>query len=46
MNNQKLRNSQNGGFVYIIIVIVGALLLMRYMEITFTDIINWFKGFI
>lgn len=40
--NKKLKNNQ-GGFVYIIIVIVGALLLMRYMGVTFTGIYNWFR---
>ncbi len=38
----KFKN-QEGGFIYIIIVIIGALLLMRYLEVSFTDIINWFK---
>lgn len=38
----KFKN-QEGGFIYIIIVIIGALLLMRYMGVTFTGIFNWFK---
>ena len=41
-----MRNFKNkqGGLIYIIIVIIGALLLMRYMGVTFTGIYTWFKN--
>ncbi len=40
-----MRNFKNkqGGLVYVIIVIIGALLLMRYMGVTFTGVYNWFR---
>ena len=40
---RNLKN-QESGFIYIIIVIVVALLLMRYMGITFTGTFEWFKS--
>jgi hypothetical protein len=40
---KNLKN-QESGFIYIIIVIVVALLLMRYMGITFTGTFEWFRS--
>jgi hypothetical protein len=40
MNN--LKNKQ-GGFLKLIIFIIIALLIMKYFNISVSDIINWFK---
>lgn len=41
MNNM-IRNQQ-GGFLKLIIFIIIALLLMKYFNISLSDIINWIK---
>lgn len=37
--------SQKGGFLQIIIIIVVALLIMKYMGLTVSGAINWFTNF-
>ena len=37
--------NKNGGFIKLIIFIVIALLLMKFFNITFSEIITWFKSF-
>jgi len=40
----KLKNNQQGGFLQLILFIVIALLIMKYFNITISDIINWFQS--
>ncbi len=35
-------NNKEGGFIELIIVIIIALLVMRYFGLTVTGVINWF----
>ncbi|MFZ3011777.1 MAG: hypothetical protein WA060_02155 [Minisyncoccia bacterium] len=35
----------NGGFLQIIIFIIVALLIMKYFNVTISEVINWFKTF-
>jgi hypothetical protein len=37
--------SKQGGFIELIILIVIALLLMKYLGITVSGVINWFMSF-
>ena len=39
----KFKNKQ-GGFLELIIFIVVAFLLMRYFDLTISEIVNWLKG--
>ena len=39
----KIKNSGRGGFIKLIIVIVVALLLMKYFNITITGILEYFN---
>ena len=41
--NSNIKSEQEG-FLKLIIIIVIALLLMKYFHITFNDVVNWFKG--
>ena len=36
-------NKTEGGFLKIIIIILVAFILMKYLHITFYDIFNWIK---
>lgn len=38
--------SKQGGFLELIIIIIVALLLMKYFNITVSDIIVWLKSFV
>lgn len=44
MQNNKL-NQKEGGFIQLIILILIALLIMKYYGVTVTDSINWFKDY-
>ena len=35
--------NQSGGFLQIIILIIIALFVMKYLGVSISDIINWFK---
>ena len=35
--------NQQGGFLKLIIIIVVVLFLLKYFDISFSDIINWIK---
>ncbi len=35
--------SEQGGFLKLIVLIVIALLLMKYFKVSVTDVIDWFK---
>lgn len=37
--------NQEGGFLKIIILIVIALLIMKFLGVTVSDVVNWFKNF-
>ncbi len=39
------KNDKEGGFLEIIVLIIIALLLMRYFGITISGVINWFASF-
>jgi len=39
----KIKNSKEGGFIKLIILIVVVLLLMRYFNVTFTGILDYFN---
>ncbi len=41
-----LQKNKKGGFLEIIIVVVIALLLMKYFGITVSTVLNWVKDFI
>lgn len=36
---------KNGGFLQIIIFIIVALLIMKYFNITISEVVSWFKTF-
>jgi uncharacterized protein involved in cysteine biosynthesis len=40
-----MKNNKKGGFLQIIILIIVALLIMRYMGITISGVLNWFTAF-
>ena len=42
-NHQKYLYKKEGGFIQLIIVIIVALLLMRYFNLTFTGILDYFN---
>jgi len=44
-NNSTYVNKKEGGFVELIVIIVIALLLMKYFGITVSGAIDWFLGF-
>ncbi len=37
--------NKEGGFLEIIVLIIIALLIMRYMGLTISGVINWFESF-
>ncbi len=41
----KIKNTKQGGFLELIIVIIIALLVMKYMGLTVSGVIAWFKDF-
>lgn len=41
-----MQNNKEKGFLKIIIIIVIALLLMRYYNISVDDALNWIKSFV
>jgi hypothetical protein len=45
MINNKIENKQ-GGFLRLIVIIIIAYFLMRYLHITISDVFNWFKAII
>lgn len=38
-------NNQQGGFLKLIILIILALLVMKFLDVTISDVVNWFKNF-
>lgn len=38
-------NNKEGGFIKLIVVILIALLVMKYYNVTISELINWFKSF-
>jgi hypothetical protein len=44
-NNKGGHASTQGGFIELIILIIIALLLMKYFNITISGVINWFETF-
>jgi len=45
-NNQKgLPAGRQGGFLEFIVLIIVALLIMKYMGLTISEVIAWFKDF-
>ena len=40
----KMQNKE-GGIIELIVLIIIALLLMKYFDITISDIVNWFESF-
>lgn len=43
--NQGLPAARQGGFLEFIIFILVALLIMKYMGLTVSEVIDWFKSF-
>jgi len=45
-NNQKgLPAGRQGGFLELIVLIIVALLIMKYMGLTVSEVVDWFKDF-
>jgi uncharacterized protein involved in cysteine biosynthesis len=44
-NSKKIKNTKQGGFLELIVLIIVALLVMKYMGLTVSEVINWFKSF-
>lgn len=44
MNN--IRKNKNAGFVEIIVIVIVALLLMKYFGATVSTVLNWIKEFL
>ena len=40
-----LMKQKQGGFIELIILIIIALILMKYLGITVTGVVNWFLSF-
>lgn len=40
-----MKNNTKGGFLQIIILIIIALLIMKYMGITISGVFDWFASF-
>lgn len=40
-----MKNNKEGGFIKLIIIILLALLLMKYFDVTISEAIGWFKSF-
>lgn len=38
-------NNKEGGFIKLIVTILIALLVMKYYDVTISELINWFKSF-
>jgi len=43
--SKKIKNTKQGGFLELIIFILVALLIMKYFDITISEILYWFKSF-
>ncbi len=41
--NREIKNRQ-GGFLQLIILIVVAVLLMKYFNVSVSDVVDWFKS--
>ena len=44
-DNVKNKENEEKGFIEIIILIIVALLLMKYFGVTISGVINWFTSF-
>ncbi|MFA6256923.1 MAG: hypothetical protein WCT29_01285 [Candidatus Paceibacterota bacterium] len=40
-----MNNNKQGGFLELIVVILIALFLMKYFDITISEVVYWFKSF-
>lgn len=38
-------NNKEGGFIKLIVAVLIALLVMKYYDVTISELINWFKSF-
>lgn len=43
---KSIRKNKNAGFVEIIVIVIIALLLMKYFGITVSTVLNWVKEFL
>ena len=46
--HNKIKNTQNnkqGGFLELIVLIIVALLIMKYLGLTISEVVTWFKDF-
>ena len=46
--DNKINNTQNnkqGGFLELIVLIIVALLIMKYLGLTVSEVVDWFKDF-
>jgi hypothetical protein len=41
----KKSETKDGGFLQIIVVVIIALLIMKYYEVTISEVVIWFKTF-
>ena len=40
-----MQNTKQSGFLELIVLIIIALLIMKYMGLTVSEVVNWFKDF-
>ncbi|MDP9249547.1 MAG: hypothetical protein M3M85_03515 [bacterium] len=40
-----MKNNKQGGFLELIVLIIVALLIMKYMGVTVSETVDWFKDF-
>jgi len=43
--DKKMKNTKQGGFLELIVLIIVALLIMKYMGLTVSEVVDWFKDF-
>ena len=43
--DKKMKSSKQGGFLELIVLIIVALLIMKYMGLTVSEVVDWFKDF-
>jgi hypothetical protein len=44
LSNNNIKNKR-GGFLQIIIFIIVALLIMKFLGVTVSEVVDWFKSF-
>ena len=44
-SGNKLKDSKQGGFLELIVLVIIALLIMKYLGLTISEVVTWFKDF-